>query len=330
LGCRTRFLFGVNYAWKNFGIDFGGSAAWAQRGVSRAPDRYCADFAVMRDHGVNAVRWWLLPDFRSEAVVFSAEGAPQGLGGTVTDDITKALEIAARYDVYLIFSLFSFDAFRPTREERGASVRGLSPIIRSPALRRELIEKVLRPIAKTVASSPYAGRLAAWDLMNEPEWVITGTSQYGDPDFEPRKDVDPVTHAELETFLREVLTMLRTESKAQVTVGSAAVKWKHAWSKLDLDFREFHVYEWVNDYFPYTRSPAEWGLADKPLVMGEFPIRGFKPTERNPNAVPTSQLLQSFYADGYAGALAWDFSGGADALPVLRDFSAAHACETRF
>ena len=35
VGCDKRFLYGVNYAWKNWVADFGGVTAWGQTGVSQ-------------------------------------------------------------------------------------------------------------------------------------------------------------------------------------------------------------------------------------------------------------------------------------------------------
>jgi hypothetical protein len=131
----------------------------------------------------------------------------------------------------------------------------------------------------------------------------------------------------METFLRETIAVLREESEALMTVGATAIKWKSAWSKLDLDIHQFHIYDWVNMYWPYHRSPADYGLSDKPLLMGEFPVRGLRD-------VGYGMLVDSWYENGYAGALGWAYTdpmfGGPDVLPEVKRFAERHACETRY
>ena len=62
------------------------------------------------------------------------------------------------------------------------------------------------------------------------------------------------------------------------------------------------MYDWVNMSFPYTKSLASYGVTDKPVVLGEFPIRGAQP------ACPTPRWSARFYQLGYAGAMAWAYN----------------------
>ena len=55
--------------------------------------------------------------------------------------------------------------------------------------------------------------------------------------------------------------------------------------------------------WPYSASPSELGIIGKPVVMGEFPVNGL-------TGVPYSQMLESWYGNGYAGALGWAVNGG--------------------
>jgi hypothetical protein len=321
--CRLRFMYGVNYAWHHFGADFGGNARWTQPGISNNP-KVDAQLAEMAANGVSVVRWWVFPDFRGDGVAFDAADHPTGLGGTVLSDVARALELAAQHDLYLMLTLFSFDNFRPTTNmEGGVRARSIKPLIIDAAQRGNLMEKVVRPFARAVASSPHRDRLIAWDAINEPEWAISGASLHGDPPFDLNPDLEGVSHAQMETFLRDVLGVLRTESKALLSVGSAAIKWQHAWDQLDVDFYHFHIYDWVDMYWPYDRSPAEYGLTTRPVVMGEFPGAGLA-------RAGYSSLLQSWYGDGYAGALAWAYTDGLSNLTEVKRFASQHACELKF
>ncbi|HEX6242531.1 MAG TPA: hypothetical protein VFZ61_16575 [Polyangiales bacterium] len=321
--CRLRFMYGVNYAWHHFGADFGGNARWMQPGVSGNP-KVDAQLAQLAANGVSVVRWWVFPDFRGDGVTFDASDRPTGLGGTLLADVARALSLAQQHDLYLMLTLFSFDNFRPTSDmPGGVRSRSIKPLITDAAQRANLMEKVVRPLARAAAASPHRERLIAWDAINEPEWAIRGSSPYGDPAFDPNPQLESVSHAEMETFLRDVLTVLRAESDALLSVGSAAIKWGHAWDGLDVDFYQFHIYDWVDMYWPYDRSPTEFGFSQRPVVMGEFPGKGLA-------RAGYSNLLQSWYGDGYAGALAWSYTDGLSDLSEVKRFAAQHPCELKY
>ena len=325
--CKQRFMYGLNYAWHTFAADFGGNKAWSQPGVSAEP-AVETDLAAMAAGGAQVLRWWLWPDFRGDGVTFDANDTPSGLGGTALADVERALELAEKHDLYLMLTLFSFDNFRPTRMESTLRVRGIKPIVLDEAKRRALLDNVVAPLAKAVEASPHKQRMLAWDMINEPEWAITGPSAYGgDPVFDPQTDLEAVTHAQMETFLRDTQKTLRDNSKAMITVGATAFKWKSAWSKLDLDFHQFHMYDWVNMYWPYDKTPMMYGLDDKPVVMGEFPLTGLMGVDYN-------KLLESWFGNSYAGGLGWAFTdpmfSGNRNLTDVKAFAGAHACETRY
>jgi hypothetical protein len=318
-------MYGINYAWHNFAADFGGNHAWNQPGLSAEP-AVETELQKMASNGVNVVRWWLWPDFRGDGVTFDSSDTPTGLGGTALADIARALELAERNNIYLMLTPFSFDNFRPTRMDSGILVRGIKPMVIDDNKRRALMDNVVAPLARAVESSPFHQRMVAWDMINEPEWAVTGPSLYGgDPAFDPMDELEPITHVQMETFLRDVLKTLRANNGALVTVGGTAIKWAHAWSMLDLDFHQFHMYDWVNMYWPYDKSPMMYGLGNKPVVMGEFPVTGL-------SNVSYSKLVESWFGNGYAGALGWAFndkSFNAD-FTAIKGFADARTCETRY
>lgn len=332
--CKRRFALGTNWAWRNFGADFGGVSAWGQEGVSKDPDAFDADLAAMAAKGVNVVRWWMFPGFFSESVAFGVDGAPSGIGGTLEADVQKALELADQNDIYLMLTLFSFDTFGPTRDEYGIHITGLAPIVRDPAKSAKLCANLVGPVADAVESSPYRRRMIAWDLINEPEWAMTGPSLYGDPAFEPDSEVEAVGHAQMETFLAGVITELRKHSTAQVTLGSAAIKWGKAWTHLDLDFYQVHYYDWVYEWYPYSKvTPANSGMAGKPVLMGEFPNAGLSAiASKGYPARTASQLAGDLWSLGYAGALTWAYNDSAFPWSSfdLLTFGNQHSCETQF
>jgi len=324
-GCAKRFMYGVNYAWHHFAGDFGGISPWGQLGVSGQPDTIRSELEEMKQHGVSVIRWWMFPDFRGDGIQFDGEEKPVGLAGTALADIEKALELAEEVDVYYMLCIFSFDNFSPSHDVAGIWTPGMTPMVTDAEKRAALIDKVVRPVAQAVESSPYRQRVIAWDVINEPEWAMTGPSPYGDEDYAPNGELDPVTHAQMETFVSETIAALRQESQALITVGGAAMKWANAWSQVDIDFYQFHMYAWINDWWPYDNPPSHYGVDDKPVVMGEFPMGDLD------DGISYPDVITSWYAGGYAGALSWQYNeAGAAQLDLVEAFSAQHACETTY
>jgi hypothetical protein len=274
----------------------------------------------MADNGVNVVRWWVWPNFTGNGVSFDGSGRPTGLTSTTLADLDALLQLAEQHDLYLMLTLFSFDNFKTMLP----ADRRMSTIALDSNLRSGLVDNAVRPFARAVEASPLARRVIAWDVMNEPEWAITGQSLYGGDDpFDPTSDLSAISHAQMETLLADVIAGLRAESSALVTVGAAAMKWKSAWSTLDQDFYQFHTYDWVEEYWPHTTSPAGYGLSDKPVVMGEFPPGGLSGTGYR-------AMLDSWYTSGYAGALAWRDGTFRVNYADVKAFADAHPCETAY
>ena len=310
VGCKKRFLYGANFAWKNFGCDFGGKAAWGYKGVSGDTAGFTSAIKEMKDNGVDAIRWWMFPDLRSEGIVMDSPTSKNitGIGGTLLADIEAALSIAAEQDVHIILTIFSFDNFKP--DDTTNNIPGTTAIVVDDTKRAALINNVVVPVAKAVEASANKDRMIAWDVINEPEWAITsGTDPYGDQAFDGQSSLQTITFAQMETFIKELVTALHANSKALVTVGSAAVKWANAWSKVGLDYHDFHWYGWVDQYFAHTKTPTDYKVDDKSVVVGEFPF--------NPSADTTGQsfggisfgtLVTDFYNEGYAGTMGWAYS----------------------
>jgi hypothetical protein len=328
--CKKRFMYGANWAWRSFAGDFGGVATWGVRGVAANPGPFSDALASMKSSGVSVVRWWMFPRFVTDAVQWDADGAPAGITPSLTADIQRALALAEEHDVYIMLTPFSFDNFRPTTTENGVYSRSLKPMVVSSSLRQKLVDNLLGPIADAVAQSPYRNRLIAWDVMNEPEWAIGGASVTGDPDFPAQPGLDLVSHDQMETFLSTAADVLRARSGALVSVGGAAIKWAKAWSRIGLDFYQFHYYDWVYEFFPYTQvTLAAAGVTDKPVVMGEFPADGLSaiPSKGLP-ARSAAEFASDLSAAGYAGALSWAYNDPGfpwDPTPV-KAFADARGC----
>jgi hypothetical protein len=292
IGCEKRFMYGVNYAWRNFAGDFGGT-----RGVSANQSTVLSNLMDMRANGVDAVRWWVWPNINKGNVILDGNGTPTGLGSTVVADVQAALMLAAQVGVHIQFTMWSFDNFKPTT----TSITSIQPIVIDATKRAALMQKAVTPFVQAVASSAQAGQVIGWDIINEPEWAISGSDGYGsDPAYTPQTNLTTVTQAQMEAFVSDTINAIRSASSAPITVGSAAAKWPRAWSHVAVDFYTIHIYDWINmtAATAYTRTPAQLGMSDKPVVMGEFPVNGL-------TGVPYATMVSTWYANGFAGAMGW-------------------------
>ena len=340
IDCKKRWMYGVNWAWSStpdpkpnepnnanvhFGTDFGGFEKWGQPGVTADRAQRKIDMQAMKDHGVNTIRWWMFPNFvNTDGIAWDANNMPTGLGRTTAEDIETALELAEEVGVHLQLTLFSFDNFKTA----DAASRNMAAYLPDSAKRAAIIEKIVKPVAMAVESSPYKHRMVSWDVINEPEWAISGSDGYGDESFSPDTSViTPVPFVQMETFVREVVTALHSINDAPVTVGGAAIKWAKAWSKVGLDHYNYHYYGWVHRWFPVTDPISKYIVTDKPVVMGEFPLRGIDDVcevDKNSNGkcekdevtvpgIDYPTLMSTLWRQGWAGAMGWAFTEASEA-----------------
>jgi hypothetical protein len=294
---QRQFHYGINYAWASFGSDFGNT----RRGVAVTRAQRLTSLQDMKAHGVDVVRWWVFPNFQGGGVNFDTAGMPTGLGGTTAADIGAALDIAAQAGVHIEFTFFSFDSFKTAINATTPNPHNLAPLISSPAMLTALVNNVVVPFIDQVNLSANKDRVASWDVINEPEWAINANPTDGvDPAFTPQTTVTTVSYPVMLGFVKAVADALHAGSDRPVTVGAAAMKWAKAWTGVG-DFYTFHLYDWINADFPYTRSLASYGVTDKPVVLGEFPIQGL-------TGVPYATLVDAIYRLGYAGALPWAYN----------------------
>jgi len=330
---RSQFIVGLNYGWREVGADFGGIQSLEKTGVSLDPDSFRSDFQKLKELNITVVRWWVFSHIRGDSIEFDSSGTPVGLAGTFFEDVRMALRIAAEFDIQIMFCLFSFDSFEEFASQ-GVRQRSLKDVVVDPAKRRALIDNIIIPFLTTVKSSSNSSALHSWDVINEPEDAMTGPNKYpctspfcekndsswGGDAFQPRSGISKqqaLTHEEMEIFLVDVISAIRQIAYSDwITLGSISAKYAHAWKTLDLDFYQFHTYPHFNDHWPYTLTPKDLGLDNKPTLIGEYPIEGMD----GENAATQQEMLESFFKSGYMGAMAWDFYSTRDSRGLDRTF----------
>lgn len=270
------FFLGANLPWLHYGIDFGTSAWTPQGGLANTVEAAEIDAALAKlaASGIRAVRWFLFCDGRA-GIDFAPHGRPNGLDACVFRDIDAAMAAATRHGIRIMFVLLDFVWCDPARIVKGVQLGGRSAVLQDPEARRALLDNVLRPVLKHYGAEP---AILAWDIINEPEWIRTLTSD------------------QLYDFIKEAVALVHANATQPVTVGSAGARWRTFYEGLGLDFYQVHWYDALTGQ-PALETPVSTLAFDRPVLLGEFPTLGSKRDMR--------AILDTAHAAGYAGAFYW-------------------------
>jgi len=290
---QKKFLLGLNYPWLNYGTDFGAND-WGHNGLSEPNSRLQLerDFSDLQQRGVRVVRWFLFCDARA-GIQINQDGTVKGLDPYVFKDIDVALEIARKHNIMIVFVLFDFSLLQPAKPtarkvaapgHMRAQLGGHREFVTNPKVRQTLFDNVVKPVLQRYGNN---GAVVAWEVINEPEWVMPMGSS---------KDTIPVS--DMQDFVRQAAQLVHENTAQVVTVGGADRRWCSVWKNVGLDFFQFHHYPYMEWYVPYDRPASELGL-DKPVLIGEFPTAA---TKRS-----LTSYLDLALKNGYAGAFPWSY-----------------------
>jgi hypothetical protein len=307
---------GANLPWLDYGQDFGRSAWRPQGGLARPEprERLRRTLGTLADSGAGLVRLWLLGDGRSGLHV-DARGSLLGLDPCVLPDLDAALAALREAGLRGLLVLMDFLWFAPARVESGVQLGGRRELVRDPDARARLLAHVFAPIAERCAGRP---EVAAFDLINEPEWATLGTGT-----LDPRRSI---SRREMREFLSELSACVKKRAPQPVSVGLASVRWRSLVDGLPLDFEQLHWYESLDSLSALARPVAAPRPGRRAPLLGEFPTRGA--------SVAPERIYEIADAAGYSGALAWSAlagdaaTDGAACLAALR-LAAGHARSAR-
>jgi hypothetical protein len=287
-----RFVVGANLPWVGYGTDVGASAWFPAGGLSARPDALEVldrTFAALASDGMTVVRTFLMCDLRS-GVRFDRHGVPAGLDDAVFPDIDALLAAARRHRIRLMPVLLDFHLCGARRIADGVQLGGRTNLIANLDARQAFLDVVLRPILERYGDDEET--IAAWDLMNEPEWCLAGG---------PLGRRRSVAFDTLQRFLADAAACVRASARQPVTVGCAGTTRLDMVRPLNLDFYQIHWYENFG-WAALERPVTELDLGDAPIILGEFPGRTRSMT----------RVLDTARRAGYAAALVWSVLSGDD------------------
>lgn len=344
------FLYGCNYPWSAdpetvfYGLDFGANVWGSHLGVSTRRDAVAGDFEAMARLGFAVVRWFVFCDGRA-GIVYDDAGRPTGPDAHLFDDLDAALEIARDVGIRLVLVALDHQwMFEGVRQTIADPVSGLlldaslpagrAQVLLTPDGHDALLERLLVPVLARYGPSgrrrDLAMQVAAWELMNEPDWIV----EEWERDLSPHV-ARPIPFAALADLVGRFSNAVHEHTSALATIGGGRARNLWAWDDdlLGLDVLQVHQY-------PDTRHPrrddnlfgvpaARLGLR-RAVILGEFPANGPEqhPRGSTPPPIGLGDYLEFALSSGYAGAWPWSFSG-TDAygrLPdaPLRAFGRAH------
>lgn len=284
------FWAGVNYPWRTY-QDFG-TGAWGHSGVSH-PTTYAeveTDFANMAAQGVRVVKWRIFNDGRYSPE-FNEQGYVTGLDDKFFADIDAALEIAEKYDIYLVFGLFASGLWTTACELDGAQIGGRASTLTDPQKRRSLVNNAIIPLLRHVGRNP---RVLAYEIIAEPEWGVAELNQDDDERIRVPKSA-------VQALVLDTATAIHGITGALATLEANRARYMGEWQWLGLDFYTFSWYDWLEPYDPLDQAASTFRL-DQPVVIGEFP-------SSKSEYYDLTQVLDIAYRQGYAGAFSWSYQG---------------------
>ncbi|CAL5229762.1 g13146 [Coccomyxa viridis] len=352
----TGHINGVNIPNFKDGWDFG-SVEWYEGDAPKpSTPRICFDqdteeyytkaFKAVKDKGGNLVRFWLFFDGRAAPRFdLSHDSLRDNVLGwdeevAFQKDFRKLLTAAKEAKIQLLPVLWSFHAldataYRPkTAKDKGhgrsknqgidGSHIGLfeaGPNPKSGEHADKFVAKILKPLV-TMCENEYPGIIFAWDIFNEPEYVMSSA-----PDKNEVIDgmhVQLVSKIGMQTFVAKCAVGIH-EAKSRATVGSA--KFNYCWDsnagskpanngfftnywsdaqlkercnnnpQAFLDFYQVHYYKKFGDEInPAKHTIKEFIADDKQVLIGEIAV---KQTELKD--------AKTILGNGFMGVLYWAY-----------------------
>lgn len=319
-------LVGINYPWIDYAWDFGDPpSAWiAPADLSawrtRKRNKIEEDFRAFAALGLRAVRWFILGDGTSYG---TGPQAPRLFGGKwrfeppdanhsfhrqLAEDFEFVLRSCAQYGLRFAPSLIDFHwCFSGAEIEGSPGIikGGRGEIITDPLKRDAFFNAVLDPLLDI--SQRYPESIYAWELINEPEWVIRRWS----PLFWRRDRNRTIPLKRMREFLAAGMDRIRTRRlpdgspALRATVGFAHYETLADWdsSGLGITLHQFHYYAQNQ-----AAVPPHSGSAHQPCFIGELATaveREWPELQDRQLPQNVSRRLEWLAGKGYPAAFLW-------------------------
>lgn len=251
---------GINYPWIDYGWDFGDPPLKWTGGMgvdewrARKRRRIESDLRAFAELGLGAVRWFILGDGTNYGL---GEEAPRRAAGRwhfeplpaahpfhrqLTDDFRFVLATCRQVGIRILPSLLDFQWAWPgvaVADGSGVVKGGRGQILTDPERRERFFATVFDPLLEL--SREYREEIVAWELINEPEWVIRRPWYLFWQPPDPRRTVG---RGSMLDYLRAGIARIERVGGGELrsTVGFARARTIREWSLPGLTLDQFHYY----------------------------------------------------------------------------------------
>ena len=267
---------------------------WNEFGGNFDENFWREEFARLVIYGVNSTRVWLSCDADGH-VRITEDGYVIGPTEKFWNDVDKLLEIAEEYHIYIMAASISFDHTR-----QGRDVEAWKKMYGDPENRQSFVDNYIIELVTRYGDNPW---FFAVDVANEIEWVWENHGVYRGDVIDLIARVANGVHENSDILVTQGMGTGPKYCSTVFTDGNL-VSDESLGSKQAgayLDFYKLHYYEWQNQWFsnPFDRSPVDWGIDDKPCVIGECRANGTNAGYTYPEAVTKAFEL------GWQGIMPW-------------------------
>jgi hypothetical protein len=297
------FFSGMNLAWMDYNSDVGAAPLDENRWRKAVQD--------IRSAGGNAIRWWLFNNMSQSPIIDQTTHLVSGLPVNTIPNMQRALDIAEEYGVMVSMCLFSHNLM--AIDQWGIYAGNKLDITANHRLfddngTQAFITNALIPVVSTIGNHP---ALMTWELFNEPEGMSDGWF------------TETETLQRIQKFSNKITAAIKANAPGTLVSTGA-----HTFSKINnwtdaaliaaggeatgtLDFYQAHFYpeHQTSAENPFEHPASFWGHG-KPIIIGEFWAAGWNKETYPAYKVPTMTPVQAYQyaiANGYAGAMSWQY-----------------------
>jgi hypothetical protein len=308
------YFNGSNNPWESWN-DFGGTynvATWKQ------------DMVNLKNKNINSARIWFSCNGQGQPSI-SSSGVASAPTQAFWNNCDSLFSSAKANGVYIMATLMSFDHTK-TANPNAANWQAM---LNSQANVQTYVDNYVVPFVNRYKTNPY---LWSIDICNEIEWIYENGGTRGDG-----TNWSGSSYAILQRFVAMNSAGIHNNPRTDgttvlATVGSACVKWNgtllptgktnpdgNKWSDANLkaqynqanailDFYSPHYYGWMEPTYssPFEKSPAQFGMSEKPCVVGEMPARDPLPApDGGTNGISLTTAFNNLKTLGWQGHQPW-------------------------